>query len=61
MKPKDTQLMELHSLKRSGLQRTEEQNFSSLLVGLFRSIRGQRRSVPLVELQAALFARGWHL
>lgn len=60
MQDRSAQSKKFHSVDRSGLQKTEEPNFTSLLIGLFGSVRGQRRSVPLVELQAALLARGWH-
>jgi len=46
--------------RKSGLRKMEGSNFSLFLVGIFQTIRGSRRRVKLVELQAALLRRGWH-
>jgi hypothetical protein len=53
---------ELHS-KKSGsspASQSAASDFSDFVERLYGTVRGQRKMVQLVEMQAALIERGWH-
>jgi len=64
MSEKDS-IVDFHSRKVGnsqvqGADLFSKRTFGQFLLGIFREVRGQRRRVPLFELQTELARWGWH-